>query len=92
MYLCRAIDSNSDTVEFYFSKGRDLSAAKRFIRKALACHGRPERITIDGSQTNRIAILQCDAENRLKLTGNPILMRSSKYMNNTIEQDLSVVE
>lgn len=59
----------------------------RFIRKALTRHGRPERITIDGSQTNRIAILQCDAENRLKHSGDPITIRSSKYMNNTIEQD-----
>lgn len=87
LYLYRAIDSNSDTVEFYFSKDRDLTAAKRFLRKALARHGRPERITIDGSQTNRIAILQCDAENRLRQPGDPITIRSSKYMNNTIEQD-----
>ncbi len=32
-------DSNGDTVEFYFSKDRDLKAAKRFICKALARHG-----------------------------------------------------
>lgn len=86
-YLYRAIDSNGDTVEFFFSRERDLTAAKRFLRKALARHGRPERITIDGSQTNRIAIIQCDAENRLKHSGDPITIRSSKYMNNTIEQD-----
>lgn len=87
LYLYRAIDSNGNTVEFYFSKDRDLTAAKRFLRKALARHGRPERITIDGSQTNRIAILQCDAENRLRQPSDPITIRSSKYMNNTIEQD-----
>ncbi|MFD1226515.1 IS6 family transposase [Pseudochrobactrum kiredjianiae] len=87
LYLYRAIDSNGDTVEFYFSKHRDLTAAKRFIRKALARHGRPVRITIDGSETNRIAILQCDGESRLRQAGKPIAIRSSKYMNNTIEQD-----
>lgn len=87
MYLYRAIDSNGDTVEFYFSRNRDLQAAKRFLRKALARHGRPERITIDGSQTNRKAIMQCDAENRLLQAGNLIAIRSSKYMNNMIEQD-----
>lgn len=65
LYLYRAIDSNGDTVEFLFSKERDLEAAKRFIRKALARHGRLEKISIDGSQTNRTAIMQCDAENRL---------------------------
>jgi transposase-like protein len=87
MYLYRAIDSNADTVEFYFRRNRDLQAAKRFLRKALARHGRPKRITIDGSQTNRTAIMQCDAENRLWRGGHPIAIRSSKYMNNAIEQD-----
>jgi putative transposase len=55
MYLYRAIDSNGATVEFWFSERRDLIAAKRFLRKALKRHGRPERIVIDGSQTNREA-------------------------------------
>nr|WP_313534017.1 IS6 family transposase [Brucella anthropi] len=87
MYFYRAIDSNGDTVEFWFSKERDLRAAKRFMRKALARHGRPNHITIDGSQTNRTAIIQCDAEDRLKRDGNPIAIQSSKYMNNNIEQD-----
>ncbi|MBB6413751.1 hypothetical protein HNQ71_006460 [Mesorhizobium sangaii] len=66
MYLYRAIDSLGDTVEFYFSENRDLVAAKRFLRKALARHGQPERIVIDGSQTNHEAILSCDAESRLR--------------------------
>ncbi|NVM43224.1 IS6 family transposase [Ochrobactrum intermedium] len=87
LYLYRAIDSNGNTVEFLFSRDRDLKAAKRFMRKALALHGRPEKITIDGSQANRTAIMQCDAENRLQQGGQPITIRSSKYMNNAIEQD-----
>jgi transposase-like protein len=46
---------------------------------------------IDGSQTNREAILACDATNQLedrsgrKLT--PIRIRQSAYLNNRIEQD-----
>ncbi len=87
MYLYRAIDSNGDTVEFWFSVERDLRAAKRFIRNALARHGRPDRITIDGSQTNRTAIIQCDAEDRLKRGGKPIAIRSSKYMNDKLGPD-----
>lgn len=59
LYLYRAIDRNGDTVEFWFSEHRDLPAARRFLRKALAGHGRPERITIDGSPTNRRAIMRC---------------------------------
>ena len=42
MYLYRAIDSVGDTVEFFFSEHRDLAAAKRFFRSALARHGRPD--------------------------------------------------
>jgi transposase-like protein len=59
MYLYRAIDSVG-AVEFFFSEHRDLMADNRFIRKALNRHGRPERIVIDGSQTNREAIIACE--------------------------------
>jgi transposase-like protein len=91
MYLYQAIDSNGDTVEFWFSERRDLIAAKRFLRKAPARHGRPERIVIDGSQTNREAILSCDAESQLQDRSRrglkPIRIRQSQYLNNRIEQD-----
>jgi putative transposase len=96
MYFYRAIDSNGDTVEFWFSERRDLIAAKRFLRKALKRHGRPERIVIDGSQTNREAILSCDTENRLREPSNcplkPIRVRQSAYLNNLIEQDHRAVK
>ncbi len=72
-YLYRALDNYGDTVEFYFTANRDLQAAKRFLRKALARHGKPERITIDGSQTNRMAIMLCDAENRCGRPEDPSL-------------------
>jgi len=60
-YLYRAIDSVGDTVEFWFSEHRDLPAAKRFLRKALQCHGRPDRIVFDGSpdQPGRNHLLRC---------------------------------
>lgn len=61
-YLYRAIDNLGDTVDFFFSEQRDLLAAKRFIRKALKHHGGPDRIVIDGSQTNREAIISCDVD------------------------------
>lgn len=90
-YLYRAIDSVGDTVEFFFSETRDLPAAKRFLRKALKRHGRPDRIVIDGSQTNHEAIISCDAESRLRDLSRrslpPIRIRKSKYLNNRIEQD-----
>jgi putative transposase len=91
MYLYRAIDSNGDTVEFWFSERRNLAAAKRFLSRALKRHGRPERIVIDGSQTNREAILSCDTADRLQDRARrdlkPIRIRQSAYLNNRIEQD-----
>jgi transposase-like protein len=91
MYLYRAIDRAGDTVEFFFSEHRDLMAAKRFLRRAFQRHGRPERIVIDGSQTNREAIIACDGESRLRdrsrRSSKPIRIRRSQYLNNRIEQD-----
>jgi transposase-like protein len=82
---------NGDTVEFWFSERRNLTAAKRFLRKALKRHGRPERIVIDGSQTNREAILSCDPSDQLRDRSRrklkPIRIRQSAYLNNRIEQD-----
>jgi transposase-like protein len=90
-YLYRAIDSNGDTVEFWFSKRRNLASAKRFLRKALKLHGRPERIVIDGSDMNREAILSCDTADRLydqsRQKLKPIQIRQSAYLNNRIERD-----
>ncbi|GEO16465.1 IS6 family transposase [Microvirga aerophila] len=91
MYLYRAINSDGDTVEFWFSERRNLTAAKRFLSKALKRYGRPERIVIDGSQTNHEAIVSCDVadwlrdRSRTKLT--PIRIRQCAYLNNRIEQD-----
>jgi len=91
MYLYRAIDSVGDTIEFFFSEHRDLLAAKRFIRKAIKRHGRPERIVVDGSQTNQEAIIACDGESRLRDRSRrplkPIRIRKSQYLNNRAEQD-----
>jgi transposase-like protein len=95
-YLYRAIDSNGDTVEFWFSERRNLASAKRFLRKALKRHGRPERIVIDGSQTNWEAILSCDTADRLQDRSRrklkPIRIRKSAYLNNRIEQDHRAVK
>ena len=95
-YLYLAINSNGDTVEFWFGERRNLTAAKRFLREALKRQGRPERIVIDGSQTNREAILSCDSTDRLQDRSRrklkPIQIRQSAYLNNRIEQDHRAVK
>jgi putative transposase len=91
MYLYRAIDNVGDTVEFWFSERRNLAAGKQFLTRAFKRHGRPERIVIDGSQTNREAILSCDTVSRLRDSSRrrltPVRIRQSRYLNNLIEQD-----
>ena len=91
MYLYHAVDSVGDTVEFLFREQRDLPAAKRFFKQALDRHGRPDRVVIDGSQTNREVIILCDATNRIETgapeTTRPNSIRKSKYLSNRIEQD-----
>ena len=96
MYLYRAIDDHGDTVEFWFSERRNLAAAKQFLSEPLNRHGRPERIVIDGSRTNREAILSCDTTDQLQDRSRrelkPIRICQSAYLNNCIEQDHRVIK
>jgi transposase-like protein len=95
-YLYRAIDSNGDTVEFWFSERRNVTAAKRFLHKALKRHGRPEQTVIDGSQTNCEAMLSCDTadclQDRSRDHLKAIRIRQSTYLNNRIEQDHRIIK
>lgn len=65
-YLYRAIDKTGATVDFLFSKTRNLKDAKRFFRRAYKRHGLPVQVTIDGSQTNLEAARTCHAEVRMR--------------------------
>ena len=77
-----------NVIYYYLSSNRDEAAAKAFLNKAIAQHGLPEKVVIDGSKSNYAAI---DAMNiQLWLTG--IFMLSLidildiKYLNNIVEQ------
>jgi putative transposase len=91
--LYRAI-RNGDTVEFWFSERRNLTAAKRFLRKALKPW--PTRaIVIDGSHTHRVAILACEMTDRFRdgsRRKKSIRIRQSRYLNNRIEQDYRAIK
>ncbi len=86
-YLYRAIDNYGDTVEFYFTANRDLQAAKRFVRKALAraMASRSGSPLTAARPTAWPSCWRCGKP--LRQAGGPIAIRSSKYMNNAIEQD-----
>ncbi|HEX7478503.1 MAG TPA: IS6 family transposase, partial [Polyangiales bacterium] len=84
-YLYRAVDREGQTVDFRLSPNRDVAAAKAFFRKALSTQGRaPVSITLDGYAASHRAVRELPLESarwkRVKL-------RSSKYLNNMIEQD-----
>lgn len=86
-YLYRAVDRDGQTLDFMLSERRNLSAARRFFRKAIAINGIPNKIVIDKSGAN-LAGAQA-INNILKITGagKPIEILQVKYLNNILEQD-----
>ena len=84
-YLYRAVDREGKTVDFRLISRRDVTAAKLFFRKALKTQGRPPRvITLDGYAASHRAVRELPEENG---AWNNTKIRSSKYLNNIIEQD-----
>jgi transposase-like protein len=84
-YLYRAVDKEGKTVDFLLRAKRDVAAAKAFFRRAFGRHGRlPRKITLDGYQASHRAAKEALGEHP---DGNQCKIRSSKYLNNLIEQD-----
>ena len=81
-YLYRAVDKQGVTVDFLLLAKRDHAAARAFFERAIGLHDVPEKITIDKSGANTVAIVSMQAD-----SGLPIKMRQSKCLNNLIEQD-----
>ena len=84
-YLYRAVDSAGKTVDFLLRAKRDVAAAKAFFCRAFKGQDRlPRAITLDGYQASHRAAREFLGENR---RGKRTKLRSSKYLNNLIEQD-----
>jgi putative transposase len=48
-YLYRVVDTAGQTIDFRFSRTRDVAAVKAFFKKAIRQEGRsPNTITLDG--------------------------------------------
>lgn len=86
-YLYRAVDRDGQTLEFMLSERRNLSAARRFFKKAIASNGVPHKVVIDKSGAN-LAGAQA-ANTILKITGVGMMFEilQVKYLNNILEQD-----
>jgi len=85
-WLClyRSVEKAGKTVEFVLSRKRDVKAAKVFLRKAMKGQRTPTKITLDAYAASHRAVTD------LKNTGelpNRVIVRTSKYLNNTVEQD-----
>ena len=83
-YLYRAVDRASKTVDFHLSARRDVAAAKTFFAKALKSQGAPQTITLDGYAASHRAVRELKAGGLLPEV---LKVRSSKHLNNLIEQD-----
>ena len=84
-YLYRAVDRAGKTIDFRLSTRRDVAAAKAFFVKAINTHGRaPATITLDGYAASHRAVREMKTDESLPRRTK---LRSSKYLNNLIEQD-----
>jgi transposase-like protein len=84
-YLYRAVDRVGRTVDFRLSARRDVAAANAFFRNAIKNHQRPpQTITLDGSAASHRAVRELKDDGTLPTDTK---LRSSKYLNNLIEQD-----
>src|SRR5215470_19698863 len=83
-YLYRAVDKYGQTVDFLLSQRRDVAAAKRFFSKAIRHNGTPRVITLDAYAASHRAIRELKSTGRMCRR---VRIRSSKYLNNVVEQD-----
>ena len=84
-YLYRAVDRAGRTVDFRLNARRDVAAAKAFFRKVVKGQQRaPQTITLDGCAASHRAVRELKADGSLP---SDTKLRSSKYLNNLIEQD-----
>ena len=84
VYLYRAVDKAGKTVDFYMSPKRDVNAAKTFLRKAMKGQRVPTKITLDAYAASHRAVVELKENGELPKR---VRVRTSKYLNNAIEQD-----
>ena len=86
IYLYRSVDSEGNTLDFFFSSTRDAHAAKAFLLKTLTIShtSTPRVINVDKNAAYPKAFNELKAEGRIP---NSCELRQVKYLNNLIEQD-----
>ena len=79
--LCRAVDKEGKTVDFFLAAYRDMAAARRRFAKAMRENGTPDKVTMDKRGANKAAIDAINAGRKV-----PIVVRQVMYLNNIVEQ------
>ena len=82
--LYRAVDKYGRTVDFLLSERRNVAAAKCFFRKAMRHNGTPRVITLDAYAASHRAVRELKSAGSMPRR---VRIRSSKYLNNVVEQD-----
>ncbi|WP_226937485.1 IS6 family transposase [Pseudogemmobacter faecipullorum] len=86
-YLYRAVDRDGQNLDFLLSERRDMAAARRFFRQAIARNGVPDRVVIDKSGANLAGLRAVNVILKFTGSGRTIEVRQVKYLNNILEQD-----
>ena len=84
VYLYRGVDKAGQTIDFFLSEHRDIAATMRFLQQAIEKRGLPEKLTLDGYAASHAAVGELQQEGILPAE---LTVRTSKYLNNLIEQD-----
>ncbi|GHO81863.1 IS6 family transposase [Ktedonobacter sp. SOSP1-85] len=86
VYLYWAVDSQGQTLDFFFSLTRDAQAARQFLLKTLAAShtSTPRVINVDKNAAYPKAFAELKAEGYLPEN---CALRQVKYLNNLVEQD-----
>jgi putative transposase len=86
-YLYRAVDRDGQTLDFMLSELRNLAAARRFFKRAIAANGVPGRVVIDKSGANLAGLQAVNVILKFTGSGRLIEIREVKHLNNILEQD-----
>lgn len=86
-YLYPAVDRDGQTLDFMLSERRNLGAARRFFKKAIASNGVPDKIVIDKGGANLAGAQAVNTILKITGTGKMIGILQVKYLNNILEQD-----
>jgi len=91
-YLYRAVDRDGQTLEFMLSERRNLGAARRFFKKAIASNGVPHKVVIDKSGANLAGAKAVNTILKITGTGKMMEILQVKHLNNILEQDHRFIE